>query len=40
MEVNIKKKRQVMFNNFKTTRDLKALIYEKSKAKVEEVLNL
>jgi hypothetical protein len=39
MEVNIEKKKQVMFNNFKKTRDLRVLIDEKFKAKVEEVLN-
>jgi hypothetical protein len=40
MEVNIEKKKQVMFNNFKTIKDLRVLIDEKFKAKVEEVLNL
>lgn len=40
MEVNIEKNKQVMLNNFKTTRDLRVLIDEIFKAKVEEVLNL
>jgi hypothetical protein len=40
MEVNIEKKKQMMFNNFKTTRNIRVLIDENFKAKVEEVLNL
>jgi len=40
MEVNIEKKKQMMFNNFKTTTNIRVLIDENFKTKVEEVLNL
>jgi hypothetical protein len=36
MVVNIEKKKQVMFNNFKTTRDLRVLIDEKIEAKLKK----
>jgi hypothetical protein len=36
MEVNIEKKKQVMFNNFQTIKDLRVLIDEKFKQRLKK----